>query len=80
MTKHEASPQILLVDDVPENLHLLVQILGEQGYIVRPVTSGEMALKAVEAYPPDLILLDLRMPRMDGYQLCEILKADTRFR
>jgi sigma-B regulation protein RsbU (phosphoserine phosphatase) len=69
---------ILIVDDTPANLRLLSQMLAEQGYQVRPVPDGSLALAAVRAEPPDLILLDIRMPEMDGYQVCERLKADSR--
>jgi sigma-B regulation protein RsbU (phosphoserine phosphatase) len=71
---------ILVVDDTPANLRLLSQILAEHGYHVRPVPSGPLALAAVQAEPPDLILLDIRMPGMNGYQVCELLKADIQTR
>lgn len=71
---------ILVVDDTPDNLRLLVGILTERGYKVRPVASGKMALSAAQGMPPDLILLDINMPEMDGYQVCEKLKADERTR
>jgi sigma-B regulation protein RsbU (phosphoserine phosphatase) len=71
---------ILIVDDTPANLRLLSQMLAEQGYHVRPVPDGLLALAAVRAEPPDLILLDIRMPEMDGYQVCEQLKADAQTR
>jgi signal transduction histidine kinase len=67
---------ILVVDDTPANLQLLVGMLQEIGYRVRPVTSGALALKAVRAALPDLILLDITMPEMDGYEVCRRLKAD----
>jgi sigma-B regulation protein RsbU (phosphoserine phosphatase) len=66
---------ILLVDDSPANLRLLSQILGEHGYGVRAVTSGPRALASIDLTPPDLILLDIRMPDMDGFEVCELLKA-----
>jgi sigma-B regulation protein RsbU (phosphoserine phosphatase) len=69
---------ILIVDDTPANLRLLSQMLAEQGYHVRPVPDGSLALAAVQAEPPDLILLDIRMPDMNGYQVCEHLKADAQ--
>jgi two-component system, sensor histidine kinase and response regulator len=69
-------PNILLVDDTPANLQLLSGILREQGYKLRPAPSGKLALRAARALPPDLILLDVRMPDMDGYEVCEQLKAD----
>jgi len=69
---------ILIVDDTPANLRLLSQMLAEQGYRVRPVPDGALALTAVRAETPDLILLDIRMPEMSGYEVCERLKADAR--
>jgi sigma-B regulation protein RsbU (phosphoserine phosphatase) len=71
---------ILIVDDTPANLRLLSQMLAEQGYHARPVPDGPLALAAARADPPDLILLDIRMPEMDGYLVCEELKADARTR
>jgi len=71
---------ILVVDDTPANLRLLSQMLSEQGYHVRPVPSGLLALAAIQAEPPDIILLDIRMPGMNGYQVCEYLKADAQTR
>jgi len=71
---------ILIVDDTPANLRLLSQMLAEQGYRVRPVPDGPLALEATRAEPPDLILLDIRMPEMDGYEVCEHLKADAQTR
>lgn len=67
---------ILLVDDIPENLQLLGDLLTRLGYTVRSVISGKMALKTVRVKQPDIILLDIKMPEMDGYQVCEALKAD----
>ncbi|MEW6265437.1 MAG: HD domain-containing phosphohydrolase [Thermodesulfobacteriota bacterium] len=71
---------ILVVDDVPANLTLLTGMLKEKRYHVRPVPSGKLALKAVERDPPDLILLDITMPEMDGFEVCQRLKQDVRFR
>lgn len=67
---------ILIVDDTPENLRLLSKMLEQQGYNVRKALSGQMALTAVQTVSPDLILLDIMMPSIDGYQVCEKLKAD----
>ena len=75
-----ARASILIVDDTPANLRLLSQMLAGQGYHVRPVPDGPLALAAVRAEAPDLILLDIRMPEMDGYQVCERLKADPQAR
>jgi signal transduction histidine kinase len=74
------SANIMIVDDTPANLRLLSQILSEHGYKVRAVLSGPQALMAAQAAPPDLILLDIRMPDMDGYEACERIKADERTR
>ena len=71
---------ILIVDDKHENLTLLRQILTDQGHLVRPSLSGKHALQTVNANMPDLILLDIMMPEMDGYELCQKLKADERTR
>jgi len=60
--------RILVVDDVPANLKLVSEILSGYGYRVRPASSGSMALRTVEVEAPDLILLDVRMPEMDGYE------------
>jgi diguanylate cyclase (GGDEF)-like protein len=69
---------ILIVDDKPENLHVLSMLLTEQGYNVRGVISGAMALRAVQSAPPHLILLDIMMPDMDGYSVCQRLKANPK--
>ena len=68
---------ILAVDDVPDNLDLLSTILTYGGgYTVRTSTSGAFALQAARSAPPDLILLDIRMPDMDGFEVCRLLKED----
>jgi len=71
---------ILVVDDNRNNLRLLNDILVGRGYRVRPVPGGRMALSAARAKTPDLVLLDIMMPEMDGYTVCKILKKDIRFR
>ena len=71
---------ILVVDDTRENLQLLNRLLTGFGYQVRPVTSGSKALSAAKIKLPDLILLDIMMPGMDGYAVCEQLKTDERTR
>lgn len=75
---HQYKADILIVDDTPTNLDLLFSVLGKKGYHTRPAPSGELALRAAFAKPPDLILLDVNMPGMDGYEVCERLKADER--
>jgi two-component system sensor histidine kinase/response regulator len=69
-------PSILVVDDTPENLRLLTNLFREHDYEVRPVPSGKLALQAVRMAPPDLILLDINMPEMNGFDVCDALKAD----
>ncbi len=71
---------ILVVDDTPMNLQLLVGMLKEYGYTVRPAPSGELALQAAFDEAPDLILLDINMPLMNGYEVCERLKADENLK
>ncbi len=67
---------ILVVDDTPDNLRVLSASLTEQGYQVRCVKNGAMALLTAQKEPPDLILLDIKMPDMDGYEVCEKLKSN----
>jgi len=71
---------LLVVDDVPENLKLLSTLLADFGFSVRKAISGKMALTAVNTLTPDLILLDINMPEMNGYQVCEILKQNPETR
>ena len=66
---------ILIVDDNPNNLRLLSKILTEEGYTVRKALNGTRALASVQFEQPDLILLDIRMPGLDGYEVCRQLKA-----
>lgn len=68
--------QILVVDDTPANLKLLTEILTNHGYQVRPASNGRLALRSVAAMAPDLILLDITMPDMNGYEVCSELKAN----
>ena len=69
---------ILLVDDQPQNLNLLSDLLEEQGYEVRQALNGSIALEAVKLALPDVILLDINMPEMDGYTVCQRLKANAK--
>ena len=75
LLKPTAAIKILIVDDTPENLRLLTHILESEGYCVRKALNGKMALQGVHHNPPDLILLDIRMPDMNGYEVCQQLKA-----
>jgi two-component system, sensor histidine kinase and response regulator len=71
---------VLIVDDTLPNLRVLAKILIDNGYLVRGIPDGAMALTAAASEPPDLILLDIMMPEMDGYEVCRRLKADERTR
>ncbi len=70
-----ANATILVVDDTPANVRLLVGLLKDQGYTVRPARSGQHALTVAQTNPVDLLLLDIKMPEMDGYEVCRRLKA-----
>jgi formate hydrogenlyase transcriptional activator len=80
MTIVEHKTDILVVDDSEESLHVLVSIIEEQGYVARPVTQGLLAIRTARLSPPELILLDIGLPDINGYQVCEELKADERTR
>jgi len=67
---------ILVVDDSPDNLRFLKDTLTSEGYRVRPASSGQLALQSIQAKLPVLILLDVRMPEIDGFEVCRRLKAD----
>ncbi|MDJ0708598.1 MAG: hybrid sensor histidine kinase/response regulator [Leptolyngbyaceae cyanobacterium MO_188.B28] len=73
----ENKGNILIVDDAPDNLRLLSRMLVQQGYDVRSAISGALALRAVHTIPTDLILLDINMPKMNGFEVCEQLKQDV---
>lgn len=75
-----ASSEILIVDDTPNNLRLLSDMLSDRGYEVRKAIDGQMALTSARVEPPDLILLDIVMPDIDGYQVCQKLKSDPTTR
>lgn len=69
-------PKLLVVDDTPRNLKLLADLLGVKGYAVVTAASGPEALAKVETEPPDLVLLDVVMPEMSGYEVCQKLRED----
>ena len=73
-------PSILIVDDTHANLHFLSQVLAAENFVVRPVTDGFMALSSAKMSPPDLILLDVMMPKISGYELCQQFKEHERTR
>src|SRR6266498_3225302 len=70
-------PRILIVDDTPANVHILQTRLAAHGYDIVTATDGEAALAAVRDAGPDLILLDVMMPKMDGFEVCRRLRADA---
>jgi len=72
--------KILAVDDTPESLRLLTDILKAEGYQVLSAISGELALRAAASNPPELVLLDIRMPGMDGFEVCRRLRAQPETR
>jgi putative two-component system response regulator len=74
------SANILIVDDIAANLGVLSKMVSQQGYTPRPVPNGKLALKAIEIEPPDLILLDISMPDMNGYEVCQAIKANERLK
>ncbi len=76
----ESKGNILLVDDTHANLQILSEMLSQQGYKIRLAISGKFALKSIDFALPDLILLDIQMPEMNGYEVCEKLKANERTR
>lgn len=80
MLTHRDVPNILMVDDTPANLKLLSGMLKGRGYKVRAAVSGQLALEAAQQEPPDLILLDINMPEMDGYETCRRLKDDAKLK
>lgn len=76
VTNHQGD--ILIVDDLPDNLRLLRDTLSEEGYKVRSATTGAMAIRAAHSPSTDLILLDIKLPDLDGYEVCRKLKSDGR--
>ncbi len=75
MTEQTEKTVVLAVDDTPENLDVVKGLLSSR-FVVKAAVNGMMALKIAEKKPPDLILLDIRMPQMDGYEVCRRLKAN----
>jgi len=71
---------ILIVDDTPENLGLLMDMLGNEGFEVRLACDGKDAIEQVEYSPPDIILMDVMMPEMNGYETCHHLKKNRKTR
>jgi DNA-binding response OmpR family regulator len=69
---------ILIVDDIPTNIRVLVELLSQSGFKVAVTKSGKSALEIIERNPPSLILLDVMMPEMDGFEICHSLKSDPK--
>ncbi|MGF1459273.1 MAG: PAS domain S-box protein [Leptolyngbyaceae cyanobacterium] len=78
LSVESVAKNILIVDDTAENLRLLVTVLSAQGYEVRTAPNGRLALMSVRQRLPDLILLDIRMPKMSGYEVCQNLKSEEQ--
>ncbi len=76
VSAEENHSKILVVDDLLDNLRLLANLLTEEGYTVKKAPDGAMALSNVPRFQPDLILLDIMMPEIDGYTVCQQLKAN----
>ena len=74
---HDCCNTILVVDDTPANLEIILELLSSFGYDICTVNSGERALKLLQTYCPDLILLDVQMPGMDGFETCRRIKANV---
>lgn len=75
--KHQAQ-RILVVDDIEDNVFLLETVLTEEGYEVDTATNGKLALAKIEASPPDLILIDAMMPKMDGYEVTQRVRQNKK--
>ena len=74
------SPRVLVVDDDPEVVEAVGEVLEHEGYRVETATDGPAALKSVLEAPPDLIVLDVRMPRLNGWEFCEIVRRQSHTR
>jgi two-component system, sensor histidine kinase and response regulator len=74
----KSAGNILIIDDTPDNLRFLSELLTKAGYTVRKITNGEIGIESALLEPPDLILLDIKMPGIDGYEVCDRLKDSER--
>jgi len=74
----QKAPKILIVDDIPKNIQVLGTILREKGYEINVATNGKEAIETAQKVMPDIILLDIMMPIMDGKEACKILKANEQ--
>src|ERR1041385_7640559 len=66
--------RILVIDDEESNIHVLSSMLGQQGFEIASATEGEQALRSIAARPPDLVLLDVLMPGIDGFEVCRRIR------
>jgi DNA-binding response OmpR family regulator len=73
-------PRILIVDDEPNLVLALEHLMKKEGYGIRVASDGELAVAAAGEYQPDLILLDIMMPKMDGYEVCQRIRANPALR
>ena len=82
MTKEHSTPkiEILVVDDNPNNLGLLASMLQDEGYEVRAALNGAIAISAMDDHLPDVVLLDINMPGVNGFDVCLSMKANARTR
>ena len=78
MANPDAKRNILVVDDEPQITRVLKTTLSSQGYGIRTATDGKQALEEMKGWPPDLVITDLRMPHMDGLELCRAIRAESR--
>jgi len=75
---NEPKPTVLIVDDTPRNINVLANVLSREGHLISAATSGKQAFTIIEKIVPDLILLDIMMPEMDGFEVCRRLKASPK--
>ena len=80
VSPNDIAADILVVDDTPANLQVFSGMLKDRGYKVRPAPDGRVALRAAKDLPPDMVLLDINMPGINGYEVCAQLKRDERMR
>ena len=78
MANQDAKRNILVVDDEPQITRVLKTTLSSQGYGIRTATDGKQALQEMKGWSPDLVITDLRMPNMDGLELCRAIRAESR--
>jgi DNA-binding response OmpR family regulator len=80
LSEQHTKGEVLIVEDTPASLKLLSDLLTEAGYYVRQAPNGELALWTAQSRPPELILLDVRMPGIDGFEVCRRLKENPELR